>query len=61
MRPWTWFTYMPALQVSGENHMGILMEYFTVMNMTKRPILVTLGDEVTDRAWRIVSMFIHAA
>ena len=41
--------------------MGVLMENDPVMNVTERPIVVTLGDEVIDRAGCIVRMAAHAA
>src|SRR5665213_1658051 len=51
---------MPSLKVSGENHMGILVENNPVMNVTKRPIIIALGDEVIECAGCIVRMAVHA-
>ncbi len=55
------FADMPSLKVSGENHMGILMENNPVMNVTERPIIVALGDEVIECAGCVVRMAAHAA
>lgn len=54
------FADMASLKVSRENHMGVLMENNSVMNMTERPIIVTLGDKVIDRAGCVVRMAVHA-
>ena len=55
------FADMPSLKVSGENHMGILVENNAVMNVTERPIIVALGHEVIERTGCIVRMAVHAA
>ena len=57
----TCFADMPSLKVSGENHMGILVENNPVMNVTERPIIIALGDEVIECAGCVVRMSVHAA
>jgi hypothetical protein len=55
------FADMPSLEVTGENHVGVLVENALLMNMTERPVIVTLGDEFIERTGCVIRMATHAA
>jgi hypothetical protein len=42
-----------ALEVAGKDDMGIRMELLVSVDVTKRPVLVALADQIIERAWGV--------
>ena len=47
---------MPSLEIAAKCYMRSLMQNGSLMNMGKRPVVVTLVDQVLDCARRIISV-----
>jgi hypothetical protein len=47
---------VPSLQVAGEHDERLLVQDGAVVHVTERPILVPVGDELVQLAWRVPVM-----